>query len=152
MTVENRRGQKIMFSCKLTKLEVREVLLTQQFYRKVSKNTKEKQKWLWDSQKLQVQKPEKLEKITMASSDTRQVLTRTKITTASTDKDQYCSFGQEKALCRKELSARCPFVLTLTLNQELCVRLISSSDTLFRSLDHTIFCLTFWVFLEMKEV
>lgn len=48
-----------MFSCKLTKLEVREVLLTQQFYRKVSKNTKEKQKWLWDSQKLQVQKPEK---------------------------------------------------------------------------------------------
>ena len=70
MTVENRRGQKIMFSCKLTKLEVREVLPTQHFYRKVYKNTKEKQKWLSDSQKQQVQKPEKLEKRTMSSSDT----------------------------------------------------------------------------------
>ena len=70
MTVENRRGQKIMFSCKLTKLEVRVVLPTQYFYRKVYKNTKEKQKWLSDSQKQQVQKPENLEKRTMSSSDT----------------------------------------------------------------------------------
>ena len=115
MTVENIRRQKIMFSCKLTKLEVREVLLTQQFYRKVYKNTKEKQKWLWDSQKLQVQKPKKLEKMTMASSDTRQVLTRTKITMASTDKDQYCSFGQEKVLCRKEFSEKALLCLVTNL-------------------------------------
>ena len=59
-----------MFSCKLTKLEVRVVLPTQYFYRKVYKNTKEKQKWLSDSQKQQVQKPENLEKRTMSSSDT----------------------------------------------------------------------------------
>ena len=70
MTVENRRGQKIMFSCKLTKLVVREVLLTQHFYRKVYKNIKEKRKWMSDSQKLQVKEPEKLETRTLSNFDT----------------------------------------------------------------------------------